>query len=149
MLFFTRTKMRVASDQTRHTDFRPSVQEVPLRRIVRKHYPLNNRSVTDFSSPITFQIDDRPPLEFIRSCELRMPLKAVFSKDLVELGLPLPVDTLVNYAGDDSRVTAVEGDVYTVARVADAAITANLIRSQLIFREPALPYQESYAKSTK
>ena len=76
-VFFVLTKMIVSADQISRTDYRPNVQQVPLRRIVQKHYPLNRRSESDFTSPITFQIDDRPPLEFIRSCSLRMPLVLV------------------------------------------------------------------------
>ena len=119
--------MIVSADQTSRTDYRPSVQQVPLRRVVQKHYPLNRRSETDFTSPITFQIDDRPPLEFIRSCSLRLPLKAVFSGGAdQDLGLVVAEESVVKLIADgaDHTVTnyVVATQLYTLRRVADAAV---------------------------
>ena len=136
--------MIVSRDQTSRTDYRPNVQQVPLRRIVQKHYPLNRRSETDFSSPITFQLDDRPPLEHIRSCTLRMPLKAVFSSGTEQdLGLPVPTGKVVQLTSDgnaDHTVTTYtpgaehEVDIYSLRKV---------IRSEFTFNEPALKFQEA------
>ena len=146
--------MIVSSDQTSRTDYRPSVQQVPLRRIVQKHYPLNRRSETDFSSPITFQLDDRPPLEFIRSCQLRMPLKAVFSSSAEQdLGLPVPVGKVVKLIADgnlDHTVTIYtvgthesHKDIYRLTKVLNNAVVNNVLRSDFTFKEPALKFQEA------